>query len=54
MHSISGSSFVGTGAVVTHINAGDDVYVRMHVSLSDCHRVSDKAGGSSFAGWKLS
>lgn len=54
MDSISGSSFVGTGAVVTHINAGDDVYVRTHVSWNDCHRVSDKAGRSSFAGWKLS
>lgn len=54
LHSISGGSFAGTGGVAKYINAGDDVYVRMHVSWNDFHIVSDEAGRSSFAGWKLS
>lgn len=54
VHVGSGDDLSGTGVVVTHVNAGDDVYVRTHVSWNDCYIVSDEAGRSSFAGWKLS
>lgn len=54
VHVGSGDDLSGTGIVVTHVNAGDDVYVRTHVSWNDCYIVSDEAGRSSFAGWKLS
>lgn len=54
LHSVSGGDFVGTGVVVTHVNAGDDVYVRTHASWNDCYILSDIGGRSSFAGWKLS
>nr|XP_011420344.2 uncharacterized protein LOC105323082 [Crassostrea gigas] len=54
LHSVSGGDFVGTGVVVTHVNTGDDVYVRTHASWNNCHIASDISGRSSFAGWKLS
>lgn len=41
LHSVPGGDFVGTGVVVTHVNAGDDVYVRTHASWNDCHIFSD-------------
>uniref|UniRef100_A0A8W8J8K4 C1q domain-containing protein n=1 Tax=Magallana gigas TaxID=29159 RepID=A0A8W8J8K4_MAGGI len=54
LHSVSGGDFVGTGVVVTHVNAGDDVHVRTHASWNECYILSDIAGRSSFAGWTLS
>lgn len=54
VHAGSGGGMSGTGVVVTHVNAGDDVYVRTHASWNDCDIFSDMAGRSSFAGWKLS
>lgn len=45
---------VVTGVVVTHVNTGDDVYVRTYVVYNNCQIFSDIAGRSSFAGWKLS
>lgn len=53
VHVGSGGDLEGTGVVVTHVNAGDDVYVRTHASWNDCYILSDIAGRSSFAGWKL-
>lgn len=50
----SGSDMSGTGVVVTHVNAGDDVYVRTHANWNNCNVSSNGAGRSSFAGWKLS
>lgn len=38
----------------SHVNAGDDVYVRTQASWNDCSIVSTISGRSSFAGWKLS
>lgn len=37
LQSVTGGDFVGTGVVVTHVNAGDDVYVRTHASWNNCH-----------------
>lgn len=54
LHSVSGGDFSGTGVVVTHVNAGDDIYVRTHAQWNDCYIESTTAGRSSFAGWKLS
>lgn len=56
IHVISGagSDMSGTGVVVTHVNAGDDVYVRTHAKWNNCYVSSNGAGRSSFAGWKLS
>lgn len=54
LQSVTGGDFCGTGVVVTHVNAGDDVYVRTHASWNNCHIASDRAARSSFAGWKLS
>lgn len=53
LHSVVDGDFTGTGVVVTHVNAGDDVYVRTHESWNHCFIVSNGAGKSSFAGWKL-
>lgn len=56
IHVDTGSSgdMSGTGVVVTHVNTGDDVYVRTYVVYNNCQISSDIAGRSSFAGWKLS
>lgn len=56
IHVDTGSSgdMSGTGVVVTHVNTGDDVYVRTYVVYNNCQIFSDIAGRSSFAGWKLS
>uniref|UniRef100_A0A8W8JBI5 C1q domain-containing protein n=1 Tax=Magallana gigas TaxID=29159 RepID=A0A8W8JBI5_MAGGI len=54
VHVGSGGDLAGTGVVVTHVNAGDDVYVRTYANWNDCYIYSNKAGRSSFAGWKLS
>lgn len=54
VHTGDGGDMSGTGIVVTHVNAKDDVYVRTHTSWNDCLIASDIAGRSSFVGWKLS
>lgn len=54
LQSVTGGDFVVTGVVVTHVNAGDDVFVRTHASWNNCHIASDIAARSLFAGWKLS
>lgn len=54
MHSVSAGDFLGTGVVVMHVNAGDDVYVRTHAKWNNFCFVSNEGGRSSFAGWKLS
>ncbi|XP_048766258.2 uncharacterized protein LOC125673646 [Ostrea edulis] len=56
LHAMSGTEMEGTGIVVTHVNAGDDVYVRTHASyqVGTSHYIqSNTYGRSSFAGWKL-
>lgn len=54
LRSVSGGDFIGTGVVVTHVNTGDDVYVRTHQYWNHCYIESTSGGRSSFAGWKLS
>ncbi|XP_061176983.1 complement C1q-like protein 2 [Saccostrea echinata] len=49
----SGSDVGVTGIVVAHVNKGDDIYVRTHASWNNGNIISDNAGRSSFAGWKL-
>jgi hypothetical protein len=51
-----GGSSTGTGVVVTHVNAGDDVFIRTSFfGPNNAGGVgSNDAGRSSFAGWKLS
>lgn len=51
---VDSNDMAGTGVVVTHVNAGDDVYVRTHANWNNCYIVSNASGRSSFAGWKLS
>ncbi|XP_062619916.1 complement C1q-like protein 3 [Saccostrea cucullata] len=48
------SDFSGSGIVVTHVNAGDNVFVRTHASWNIGAINSNSSGRSSFAGWKLS
>lgn len=46
----------GTGVVVTHANAGDDVFTRTNPTLyigTGYYIQSDVHGRSSFAGWKI-
>ncbi|XP_061177073.1 uveal autoantigen with coiled-coil domains and ankyrin repeats-like [Saccostrea echinata] len=48
-----GGNLGGTGTVVAHVNAGDDIFVRTHASFNKGVIYSDGGGRSSFAGWKL-
>lgn len=50
----SGGDLTGTGVVVKHVNAGDDVYVRTYASWNNCEIFSSTAKRSSFAGWTMS
>lgn len=54
VHTGDGADMPGTGVVVTHVNARDDVYVRTHAAWNHCYIESNGGGRSSFAGWKLS
>ncbi|XP_062596818.1 uncharacterized protein LOC134258306 isoform X1 [Saccostrea cucullata] len=47
------SDIAGTGIVVAHANTGDSVFVRTHSSWNYGIIVSNSAGRSSFAGWKI-
>lgn len=47
----SSGGMSGLGVVFTHVNTGDDVYVRTYVVYNDCKIFSDRAGRSSIAGW---
>ena len=55
LHTAAALGIEGTGIVVTHVNAGDDVFVRTHSSFPTGHYISsDEYGRSSFAGWRIS
>lgn len=54
VHTGDGADMPGTGVVVTHVNARDDVYVRTPAAWNHCYIESNGGGRSSFAGWKLS
>lgn len=51
----NGGSSIGTGLVVTHVNTGDDVFIRTtSYALDNAGAVgSNSAGRSSFTGWRL-
>lgn len=56
LQTISGVESVATGIVVTHVNAGDDVFVRKHSAFqigTGQYIQSNIYGRSSFAGWKI-
>lgn len=56
LYTISGVESEATGIVVTHVNAGDDVFVRTHSTLQigTGHFIqSNIYGRTSFAGWKI-
>lgn len=56
LHTISGVESEATGIVVTHVNAGDDVFVRKHSAFqigTGQYIQSNIYGRSSFAGWKI-
>lgn len=56
LHSVAGAEVEETGIVVAHVNAGDDVFVRTHSTLTigNNHYIqSNGYGRSSFAGWKI-
>lgn len=56
LHTVNGVEGEATGIVVTHVNAGDDVFVRTHpkLQIGPGHYIqSDMHGKSSFAGWKI-
>ncbi|XP_062576101.1 uncharacterized protein LOC134237989 [Saccostrea cucullata] len=56
LRSVAGLDAQETGIVVTHVNAGDDVYVRTHATLplgTSDSILSSSYGRTSFAGWKL-
>ncbi|XP_062619917.1 uncharacterized protein LOC134281473 [Saccostrea cucullata] len=47
------SDMAGTGIVVARVTIGDRVFVRTHLYWNSGIIVSNKAGRSSFAGWKI-
>lgn len=53
IHPTNGADIEGTGIVVTHVNAEDDVFVRTHESWNHGVIFSNSGGRSSYAGWKL-
>lgn len=56
LHTLTGVEVEETGIVVAHVNAGDDVFVRTHSTLTigiNHYIQSDINGRSSFAGWKI-
>lgn len=55
VHLNTGGTTAGevTGIVVVHVDNGDDVFVRTYGNFNGGCVLSDHAGRSSFAGWKL-
>ncbi|XP_061193432.1 uncharacterized protein LOC133201660 [Saccostrea echinata] len=56
LQTVNGLEAQETGIVVAHVNAGDDVYVRTHATLTlgtSDYIQSNSYGRTSFAGWKL-
>ncbi|XP_062576098.1 uncharacterized protein LOC134280210 [Saccostrea cucullata] len=56
LQSVNGLEAQETGIVVAQVNAGDDVYVRTHATLTlgtSDYIQSNSYGRTSFAGWKL-
>lgn len=56
LRTINGVDDEATGFVVTHVNAGDGVFVRTHplLQIGTGHYInSNTYGRSSFAGWKI-
>lgn len=49
----NGADIAGTAIVVTHVNAGDDVFVQTHKSWNHGRISSNSGGRTSYAGWKV-